>query len=392
MQRVDGTGATCVVVEQKNDSLTTTEENSTPNAESQWERVESKCRSSRNKKGSNDEAPPAPKNNKSKPSRTPQTRRRQNARKHVRDIIINILEDACVEAETKRKQQSKKPVLVDTKVEKNPKPSPPPPTKDLSERRKLGVSSLRDIVMANLNYSSNGPFVEKAKQQVKHVEPPSYKKTLKDENKIGNDSFRDVRKMPSQPYLSRKPSIGSSKFNTNSTDQNTAPTLPETLSGVSGATNFNNTEADVLASSNDEENESANINSDVVNVTKKESSDSPPLLTLLPGPQNVNSAASSVASSLEAIHTPSGQDQPLTEKDVGYHLLNVCERLSNDMAKFMSRRALALTTRRQERGALLTSLQETVSVSGSLWFSLMNLAYLFNSENLVWKVTCRNVW
>jgi DNA polymerase sigma len=90
----------------------------------------------------------------------------------------------------------------------------------------------------------------------------------------------------------------------------------------------------------------------------------PPFSTLV-GPSNMNSANSSVASSLEAPHaTRYGvhhhhQKSP-KEDDVGYHLLKVCEKLSSDMDIFMSRRALALNVRRRERRDLLASLQETV--------------------------------
>ena len=92
----------------------------------------------------------------------------------------------------------------------------------------------------------------------------------------------------------------------------------------------------------------------------------PPLQTLL-GPGNTNSASSSVASSLEAPHAtrhrPHRHGSCCKEDDVGYHLLNVCEKLSDDMNTFMGRRALALNARRRERGALLVALQETLQVN-----------------------------
>ena len=90
-------------------------------------------------------------------------------------------------------------------------------------------------------------------------------------------------------------------------------------------------------------------------------SSAPPLQTLV-GPGNLNSADSSVASSLEAPHARycSHKHNSSKEDDIGYHLLKVCERLSDDMCAFMTRRALALSSRRRERGALLASLQVTV--------------------------------
>ena len=111
-------------------------------------------------------------------------------------------------------------------------------------------------------------------------------------------------------------------------DQNTAQTIPESLSGVSSA----------------------------------------PVRTLV-GPGNNNSASSSVASSLEAPHAtrhkPHHHHDSCEGDDVGYHLLKVCERLSSDMNTFMRRRSSTLTLRRRERGALLAALQDTVQVSFS---------------------------
>jgi hypothetical protein len=92
----------------------------------------------------------------------------------------------------------------------------------------------------------------------------------------------------------------------------------------------------------------------------------PPLSTLI-GPGNSCSASSSVASSLEAPHSSSNRfrhqsSSPTTEDDVGYHLLNVCGRLSEEITTFMSRRALALDIRRKERDAVLGALGDTLGV------------------------------
>eukprot|EP00577_Skeletonema_sp_RCC1716_P003799 CAMPEP_0113415740 /NCGR_PEP_ID=MMETSP0013_2-20120614/24738_1 /TAXON_ID=2843 ORGANISM="Skeletonema costatum, Strain 1716" /NCGR_SAMPLE_ID=MMETSP0013_2 /ASSEMBLY_ACC=CAM_ASM_000158 /LENGTH=1634 /DNA_ID=CAMNT_0000302737 /DNA_START=163 /DNA_END=5067 /DNA_ORIENTATION=- /assembly_acc=CAM_ASM_000158 len=83
----------------------------------------------------------------------------------------------------------------------------------------------------------------------------------------------------------------------------------------------------------------------------------PPLDTLL-GPGNSCSASSSVASSLDAPHGARPED------DVGYHLLNVCGQLSEEINTFMSRRSLALDVRRRERNAVLGALQDTL---GKIW-------------------------
>ncbi|KAL3809298.1 hypothetical protein ACHAXA_009422 [Cyclostephanos tholiformis] len=92
----------------------------------------------------------------------------------------------------------------------------------------------------------------------------------------------------------------------------------------------------------------------------------PPPLTTLIGPGNSCSASSSVASSLEAPHSSSNRfrhqsTSATTEDDVGYHLLNVCGRLSEEITTFMSRRALALDIRRKERDAVLGALGDTLA-------------------------------
>ena len=121
-------------------------------------------------------------------------------------------------------------------------------------------------------------------------------------------------------------------------DQNTAQTIPESLSGVSSA----------------------------------------PVQTLV-APGNNNSASSSVASSLDAPHAtrhkPHHYHESYKEDDVGYHLLKLCDRLSVDMSTFMKRRASALTVRRRERGVLLSALQETVQVSFML--NILNFQCFF---------------
>ncbi len=93
----------------------------------------------------------------------------------------------------------------------------------------------------------------------------------------------------------------------------------------------------------------------------------PPLATLL-GPGTSYSTSSSVASSLEAPHSSANRFRHQastnnTEDDVGYHLLNVCGQLSEEINMFMSRRALALDVRRKERNAVLNALGDTLTVS-----------------------------
>ena len=95
---------------------------------------------------------------------------------------------------------------------------------------------------------------------------------------------------------------------------------------------------------------------------------SPPPLSTLLGPGNSHSASSSVASSLEAPHSSANRfrhqsSSATSEDDVGYHLLNVCGQLSDEITTFMSRRALALDIRRKERSAVLNALGDTLGVS-----------------------------
>ena len=181
-----------------------------------------------------------------------------------------------------------------------------------------------------------------------------------------------------------------------SVDQNTAPTVPETLSGVSTTTQSScatEIERRNIRRSNvvkEIETKTENRNSIIERSPENEfpyrssvtcrsddeddttaladvaNSNAPPPLSTLLGPGNENSASSSVDSSLDAPHASryrtyrrgfNGKDD-----DVGCHLLDVCERLSNDMSSFMQRRSLALHLKRRERGAILSCLQDTVQV------------------------------
>ncbi len=156
------------------------------------------------------------------------------------------------------------------------------------------------------------------------------------------------------------------------TDQNTAPTYQDTSSSSSNAVigskeepqNMIDRKSDTSSSDTEEipQNDGCEIPSTLASIVAS----TPPLPTLL-SPANANSASSSVASSLEA--PPRGRthhhsDTVKDVNDVGYHLLDVCDRLSRDMSLFMSRRALALNARRRERGAILSGLQSSVA---SIW-------------------------
>lgn len=181
------------------------------------------------------------------------------------------------------------------------------------------------------------------------------------------------RAQPIKPVSSSKPAVA---------DQNTASTGPETLSAASktklfkdmatespSRANINSNdlalEASVIETKDNSTNSSTTDETSTRRVTINTKNSVPPFSTLV-GPSNINSADSSVASSLEAphatrhgVHHHHHQKHP-TEDDVGYHLLKVCEKLSTDMDIFMSRRSAALTIRRRERRDLLASLQDIV--------------------------------
>lgn len=160
-------------------------------------------------------------------------------------------------------------------------------------------------------------------------------------------------------------------------DQNTASTIQETVSAASrsflhvdevakkiqvGGKSSKNAARN--AATEIRENSSGSSTLDETTRSRAPStrkSSAPPLQTLV-GPGHFNSANSSVASSLDAPHARYGSHKHNSSKegDIGYHLLKICERLSDDMSAFMTRRAIALSSRRRERGALLASLQETV--------------------------------
>jgi hypothetical protein len=172
-----------------------------------------------------------------------------------------------------------------------------------------------------------------------------------------------------KPSISKE--LSKDEKSTPKTDQNTAPTYQDSASSSSNARLDSKEEPRVSinrksdASSSDNEapqNGEGGLGSKYGTIDGS----TPPLPTLLT-PENANSSTSSVASSLEAPHRgrPHHHSDVVPDvNDVGYHLLDVCDRLSRDMSLFMSRRALALSARRRERGAIVSALQSSVS---SIW-------------------------
>lgn len=198
-------------------------------------------------------------------------------------------------------------------------------------------------------------------------------------------------------------------------DQNTAPTVQETLSAVSA--NSVNTDARLgsgsrkgapvresgVARSDSSSGGSAEVLKPQLAASTlqagKEGSAPPPLPTLL-SPGSANSASSSVASSLDAPHAGHPHHHCFStanENDVGYHLLDVCDRLTREMDVFMTRRSHALNVRRNERGAVLTALQKSLSVSIVLSKHRGLVVYIANTvssrvtDPVAGQVQCRDV-
>uniref|UniRef100_A0A7S2W0F9 Poly(A) RNA polymerase mitochondrial-like central palm domain-containing protein n=1 Tax=Eucampia antarctica TaxID=49252 RepID=A0A7S2W0F9_9STRA len=273
--------------------------------------------------------------------------------------------------------------------------------------RNTKVASLRDVLVGR-GTRMQTPVLPVG--TTTHSSTNASVKGVKHRTFTGQDRFHDkvshsislaeTRTKPSQQIISRirkDSGIGGPIKKTGShasVDQNTVPTVPETLSGVSATTQSScNTENDrryiragaakdtdkklssrqtivegniaesefpdksrEICRSDEEDNTAAIVDVGSTNVP-------PPLSTLL-GPGNENGASSSVDSSLDAPRASRYRSYRHglcgKEDDVGYHLLDVCDRLSDDMNSFMHKRSLALNVRRRERGVLLASLQETV--------------------------------
>jgi len=159
-------------------------------------------------------------------------------------------------------------------------------------------------------------------------------------------------------------------------DQSTAPTYQETVSAVSGGTDGERREAGKVAHKphvTPARSGNGQIVDDIPRpeaerVQSTSSSNyqgkSFPLPTLL-SPENANSTTSSVGSSLEAPHghnhINASASAALDDNAVGFHLLDVCDRLSKDMSLFMKSRDHTVSVRRNERAVILGALQETVS-------------------------------
>lgn len=334
----------------------------------EWETVEVRSRVSRKKggdKGSNGRFSSLQSyGSKKKNPRTSESRKRIAKRKMVRDILFSVLDS--VDEQVRRRKQASDPTPrpVPNAWGTLPSKNKPPPTtgkagesadtKPPASQRRDGAT-MRDILMGKQKQSAALAKVSSPQQ----ISKRAFAERVRQRGLVdGAKTTRDK----------------ASLISPTAADQNTAPTVPETLSAVSTASAFTETpsaknipQTPGLARSESSSSESIGATKPQNNSkqTTKEATPSPPLPTLL-SPGNANSATSSVASSLDAPHVVHHNHHSSflgNENDVGYHLLRVCDRLTRDISQFMKRRDQALQIRRHERGLVLGALQGSLSVS-----------------------------
>jgi hypothetical protein len=315
---------------------------------------------------------------KKKTPRTKETRARTKTRKMVREILGGVL-DAVEENVRRRRTLSRERANArrnqTSSVSANSdsllpiKNSSTAGTSQNSNPQQKTVSSLRDIVVRgkanNQNQQSKIPSTTNSA-------PLSYSDRAR--ALIASDSNEDKNNIPRRKVEKQSHITGSKTTKALKAaralpaDQNTIPTIASTNSAFTPSiTNVTSRKSGVALSSDSSDSDSAeaqkqkNVTLDPVNFI---TSPSPPLPTLLQ-PGNNNSTSSSVASSLDAPHAGHhGNKSRQSENDVGCHLLDVCDRLSSEIAVFMKRREDALKIRRHERGLVLTALEKTL---GLIW-------------------------
>ena len=303
---------------------------------------------------------------KSKMPRTSTSRKRNANRKMVKEILSGVLEN--VDDEVKKRRQPSREEVQRLAGSKWP---PVPSTKNQAKghggaqrtnedaKKSGGGTSMRDVLVGR--QANNAP---KSPQRSNIDRSPV---------KAGSGRFDfDSKRNPREKNNRASQLLGGKA--TPTADQNTAATIPETVSANSAlleATSPRRVPSRGTAvtksesSSGGESAEEPKGKATATKETSEEVSPSPPLPTLL-SPGNNNSASSSVASSLDAPHAVHHVNHHSSflgnENDVGYHLLRVCDRLSRDVQIFMKRREYALEVRRRERGLVLDALQDSLSV------------------------------
>lgn len=367
-----------------------------------WETVEVKGRGNRKKPGrsSGHHHHGSGHANKKSKTRNSDSRKRVKTNKIVKAILNSVL-DSVDDIVEKRQQgaasETKKKGAADSRNATGaPAPTPPVAWKDGNRGSGLPKGSkettVRDVVLGRQT-------------------TPTHKKNTRHHHRGDTKNGAKNAYVPPTPTRQKDKSSATKggKPQGVGADQNTATTVPETVSAVSDVRRTQaSADRDIARSDSSADETNENRKADPASIPSnvgKISSPAPPLPTLL-NPGNTNSSSSSVASSLEAPHASHGHRHTSSsnEIEVGYHLLDVCDRLTRDMHVFMSRRAAALSNRRRERGALLGALQESVSVrstnylidhhvisASSECFSQRSLSLLllsqFGQATLMWNCT-----
>ncbi|GKY99975.1 hypothetical protein MPSEU_000951100 [Mayamaea pseudoterrestris] len=322
------------------------------------------------------------------PHRSGAQKKAKAGRRAVRDILGSLLDGVDDEVRRRASQQASRKVFASNPGVNAWKCGPLPSKLSVSsatrapgvaarveEAKNAPPTSLRDVVLGrHKTLATPGKTWAKAAiAQVPTKQPISAVASLTQRHEGQKPPIAwKTEKLQPGPQIQNKNFLNATK--TTSADQNTAPTYQETLSASSLAnaamkcsptgTEGRGSKSEI-SSGNTEEAAFCQKPVDKPKSTGKKAEDVPPLPVLL-NHDNANSANSSVASSLEAPHALRHHHHSAVPdvNDVGYHLLDVCDKLSRDMSLFMSRRASSLNVRRQERGAVLAALQETVA---SIW-------------------------
>jgi hypothetical protein len=394
----------------KKDSITNEAVDTAKDDNSAWETVEVRCRGNRNKSsrsgrqqsyGSSSSSMNGHHgggSKKAKSSRTSASRKRTANRKIVREILSSVLDTVDEEARRRRIRDGAR--LPGNKWAAAVARSRASSSNGRQDGQQSSIqkkeTTIRDVLVGRqaANGGKNAPAGISLAQRLASRQRQDARGDGKN-----NVSARHVNENRKIREKSDRPSAATGTTpngQPTAADQNTAPTVPETLSAVSA--NSVNTDASRGAESKkdtpvQEEGEARSESSSEGSAqalktqrasntqqTSKEASPAPPLPTLLSS-GNANSASSSVASSLDAPHAGHHPHHhsfsAANENDVGYHLLDVCDRLTKDMNVFMKRRALALDVRRRERGAVLVALQESLTVRILLDYVPCSFDYLF---------------
>lgn len=339
-------------------------------------------------------------------------RKNNTSRKIAREIVFSVLDGVDEEVRIKQEQaalQSLQPGAWSGREAQQAGTSVKPTVAEVLMSNRLSLPNQQQLQLQTAHVQHRQKQQEQ--QQPKQPLPvsqdqmpspnPSPRTTVASKHKSGvkqrftraTDCYASKKSEVSPPVLTSTPSR-SSGLGSALADHSTAPTYQETVSALSSASN-------TVENGNNAKNKSeggnggipwnhqsqltANIGDTDPSVEGVETDTQPtdrvtgnnttspshslrspvPPLPILLSPENANSTTSSVASSLEAphgrhhhIHHTQSQDE---HNAVGYHLLDVCDRLSQDICLFMKSRAQAVSLRRSERTVLLGALQEVVS-------------------------------